>query len=487
MSDYDLMVIGAGAAGLAAARAGLRAGRRVALVERELPGGECTFYGCVPSKTLLAGAGRTAVTRHGQPVPDAARLAADFTAVMTSVRDVIAEIGAEESAPALKAAGIEVLTGEACFLGPNTVAVDGRPVTAQRVILATGAQALVPAIPGLADTPYLDNRSVFALAELPARLIVLGGGAIGCELAQAFRRLGSKVTLIESAERLLGVEEPEASRVVADAFTKEGIDLRTGSAADRITHTADGVSVTLADGTSVTGSHLLIGLGRQVVTDGLDLATAGVTVDDRGSIITDSYLRTAAPTVYAAGDCTARLQFTHVADEQGRLAAANAFNGPLRGRLLPGIAGGRQAWSDRVVPWVTYTDPEVGRVGLSEAQAYAAYGERARVSVVHMSAMDRPRCAGEPAGFVKLVAAPGRVLRGTPFLKLVGMTAVCTQGGELIGEGALAMRAGMLLARLAQTIHAYPTWSIPTRFAAASFFGDFDGLTARPAQPDPTQ
>lgn len=188
MSDYDLIVIGAGAAGLAAARAGVRAGRTAALVERELPGGECTNYGCVPSKTLLAGAGRTAVTRPGQPFPDAARLAADFTGVMTSVHDVITEIGAEESAPALKADGIEVLSGEACFLSPNTVAVDGRPVSAQRIVLATGAQALVPPIPGLADTPYLDNRSVFALAELPAHLVVLGGGAIGCELAQAFRQ-----------------------------------------------------------------------------------------------------------------------------------------------------------------------------------------------------------------------------------------------------------------------------------------------------------
>lgn len=414
-------------------------------------------------------------------------MAADFTAVMTSVRDVIAEIGAEESAPTLKAAGIEVLTGDACFFGPDTVAVAGRPVTAQRVILATGAQALVPAIPGLSDTPYLDNRSVFALAELPAHLIVLGGGAIGCELAQAFRRLGSTVTLVESAERLLGVEEPEASRVVEDVFTTEGIDVRTGSAADRVDRRGEGVSVTLANGATVVGSHPLIGLGREVVTDGLNLATAGVTVDDRGSIITDSYLRTATPSVYAAGDYTARLQFTHVADEPRTPRRRQRLHRPTPWSAASRIAGGRKQWSDRVVPWVTYTAPEVGRVGMSEAQAYAAYGERARVSLVQMGAMARPRCPGELEGFVKLVAAHGRLLRGTPFLKLVGMTAICARGGELIGEGALAMRAGMLLARLAQTIHAYPTWSIPTRFAAASFFGDFDGLAARPAQPDPTQ
>lgn len=485
MSDYDLVVIGAGAAGLAAARSAARAGRKVALVERERPGGECTFYGCVPSKALLAAAERLSSARSGQPVPNAAEKHADFAVVMKGVQGIITEIAGEESPPVLAASGIEVLTGEASFVGPDTVAVDGRRMSAGRIILATGSRASVPPIPGLAHTPFLDNRSVFALEQLPAHLVVLGGGAIGCELAQAFRRLGSAVTLVEAAPRLLMLEEPAASRVVENVFTGEGIDVRTGTSAEQVGCRPGGVAVTLADGTVVSGSHLLVGLGREAVTDGLDLPAAGIALDERGSIRTDSYLRTAAPQVYAAGDCTARLQFTHVADEQGRLAAANAFTGPVRGRVLPELAGGRRVWNDSVVPWVTYTDPEVGRVGLTEDQAYESYGDRARVSVVQMSAMDRPRCAGAPEGFVKLVAAPGRVLRGKPFLKLVGMTAVCSRGGELIAEGALAMRAGMLLARLAQTIHAYPTWALPTRLAAASFFGDYDGHGARPTRPDP--
>ena len=479
MSDYDLIVLGAGAGGLGAARAGRKAGRTVALIDPAAPGGECTHYGCVPSKTLLEATRRHAAADRVTGM--------DVAAVMAQVARVVAAVSDDESPAVLAGEGIDLIRGWARMLTADTVEVNGRRLEAARVVLATGSSALLPPIPGLAETPYLDNRSVFALRDRPRHLGVLGGGAIGCELAQAFARLGSTVTIVEAGPRLLAHEEPEASQVLRRVLERDGVSVRTGTAATRIVPTAGGEStVHLDGGATVAASHLLVAAGRAPVTDGLGLDAAGVAVDPRGQIVTDAYLRTTARGVYAVGDCAARLKLTHVADEQGRLAAGNAFAGRLLGRLLPAVAGGRGAWSDTAIPWVTFTDPEIARVGMSEAQAYAAYGPRALVSVVPMAGMDRARCAAEPDGFVKLIAVPGRWLRGRVFCKPVGMTAVAGPAGELIAETALAIRAGILLARLAQTVHAYPTWSIATRLAAASFFGEQHGISARPARPDTT-
>ncbi len=506
MNRYDLIVIGAGAGGLGAARAARKAGRRVALIDSGPPGGECTHYGCVPSKTLLETTRRiAAATTYDQPTTGAARDhhdqgngvqgngvqggrvvgGVDFAEVMAQVARVVEQISGDESPAVLAGEGIELIPGRARMLGPDSIEVDGLRLSTARVVLATGSSPLLPPIPGLSETPHLDNQSVFALRQLPQHLVVLGGGAIGCELAQAFCRLGSAVTIIEAGPALLAHEEPEASEVLRRVLHREGVTVHTGAAATRITTTPAGEPIVHLDGASVTGSHLLVAAGRAPVTDGLGLAAAGVKLDQRGHIVTDAYLRTTAPGVYAVGDCAARLKLTHVADEQGRLAAANAFASPVLGRLLPAVAGGRGTWSDTAIPWVTFTDPEIARVGMSESQAYAAYGSRAWVSVVPMAAMDRARCAGEPEGFVKLVAVPGRVLRGRVFLRLIGMTAVAPPAGEMIGEAALAIRAGILLARMAQTVHAYPTWSIATRLGAASFFGEQQGITARAARPAP--
>ncbi|MGH3853577.1 MAG: dihydrolipoyl dehydrogenase family protein [Pseudonocardiaceae bacterium] len=492
MNRYDLIVIGAGAGGLGAARAARKAGRRVALIDSEPPGGECTHYGCVPSKTLLEATRRiaAAAATRDQRIPVGARDhrvegGVDFVAVMSQVARVVEQISGDESPAVLAGEGIDLITGRARMLAADTIEVDGRHLKAARVVLATGSSARIPPIPGLGETPHLDNQSVFALRQLPRHLVVLGGGAIGCELAQAFRRLGSSVTIIEAGPALLSHEEPEASDVLRRVLQRGGVTVHTGASVTRITTTPGGEPIVDLEGATVAGSHLLVAVGRAPVTDGLGLDAAGVALDQRGQIVTDAYLRTTAPGVYAVGDCAARLKLTHVADEQGRLAVGNAFAGRLLGRLLPAVAGGRGAWSDTAIPWVTFTDPEIARVGMSEAQAYAAYGSRARVSVVPMAAMDRARCAGEPDGFVKLVAVPGRLLRGRVFLKLVGMTAVAAPAGEMIAEAALAIRAGILLARMAQTVHAYPTWSIATRLAAASFFGEQHGITARPARPAP--
>jgi pyruvate/2-oxoglutarate dehydrogenase complex dihydrolipoamide dehydrogenase (E3) component len=463
MADYDLVVIGAGATGLGAARGARRAGRRVALVEADRPGGDCTHYGCVPSKALLETARRVHAARCGDAYGFTADVRVDFRAVMERVARVVADVEQDESPELLAREGIDLLRGWAVVTGPTTVEVDGRRVSFERLVVATGSRATVPPVDGLAELDHLDNRTVFALREQPEHLVVLGGGPIGVELAQAFRRLGSQVTVVESAPTVLGREEPEAAAVVAEVLQREGVRLRTGVPVVRAGRgPGGGPELHLADGTRVQGSHLLVAVGRTPATDGLGLERAGVALDS-GRVVTDEHLQ-AAPTVWAAGDCTSRLQFTHVGDEQGRLAAGNAFARPGPG------PGGRGTWDDSGIPWVTFTEPEIGHVGLTEAQAREQHGDRVRVAISWNSTSDRARAAGDTDGFVKLVAAPARV-GGLALGKLVGMTAVGPAGGELIAEGALSMRAGTVVGRLAQTVHAYPTWSLSTRIAAASLFG----------------
>jgi len=475
VDHYDLIVLGAGAAGLGAARAARRADRTVALVEAAEPGGDCTFYGCVPTKTLLETARRVHAARSGAAYGFSAAVRVDFATVMRRVSATIEEIAADESPKVLAGEGIELVRGTACFVEPAVVAVGSRRLSAERFVLATGAVADIPPIEGLRESGYLDHRTILALTELPEHLVILGGGPLGTEFAQAFARLGSRVTMIQRGERLLPRDEPEASSALRQVLEREGVRVLTGCAAVGV---ESGPSVLLADGTTVAGSHLLAALGRRPVTDGLALDVPGVALTQRGAVAVDEHLRTSAQHVYAVGDCATDLRFTHVGDEQGRLAVRNAFAPGWR----PRVAGGAATWEGDEIPWVTFTDPEVAHVGLTEAQAFARYGEAARVSVVPMSSQDRARCAGETDGFVKLVAAPGPLVKARPLLRLVGMTAVAPYAGELIAEGALAISTGMLAGRIAQTVHAYPTWSITTRVAAALFFGSYGGHTARPAR-----
>ena len=467
MTDYDLVVIGAGATGLSAARSAQTAGRRVALVEAARPGGDCTHFGCVPSKALLETARRVQAARTGAAYGFRSTVDVDFAKVMDRVHAVIADIERDESPQLLASEGIDLLADWGVVTGPTSLDVGGRRVSFDKLVVASGSRAFVPPIEGLDAVPYLDNKNVFALRELPEHLIVLGGGPIGIELAQAFRRLGSQVTVVEGAPTLLGREEPEAQAAVTAALEREGVTVRVATKAVRV---EAGPTVHLDDGSSVSGSHLLVAVGRTPATDGLGLETAGVTLD-KGRVVTDEHLR-AADTVWAAGDCTSKLQFTHVGDEQGRMAARNAFAGALPWK--------RGTWDDRVVPWVTFTEPEVAHVGLTEAQAYEQHGAKAVVSTAWDRHGDRARTAGETEGFVKLIAVPGPV-GGLVTGKLVGMTAVGPMAGELIAEGALSMKTGSLVGRMAQTIHAYPTWSLTTRYAAAQFF-DRGREPARPAR-----
>ncbi len=477
MSHYDLVVIGAGATGLAAARSARRAGRRVALVEKARPGGDCTHYGCVPSKTLLDVAHRVAGARGAQQWGLESVGDVDFGKVMAHVHDVIAEIEQDESPAQLAAEGIDLIDGWARFTSARSIDIDGRALSADRFVLATGAHAAVPPIPGLDQVGYLENKTLFDLTERPEYLLVMGGGAIGVELAQAFSQLGSRVTVVEALPRILIKEEPEVSDIMTTVLERSGVQVRAGAAVQKVT---EGPTLHLFDGQSITGSHLLVAVGRRPATDGMDLDRAGVEVGKQKQIVTDEYLRTTSPHIWAAGDCTTEFQFTHVGDEQGRLAASNAF---ASSRLLPGIAGGATRFDDRVIPWVTFTDPEIGRVGLTEQEAFAAYGERARVAVVTLDEMDRPPTAGHSDGYIKLIAGPRKVARAHVLDRIVGFTAVTPSGGELAAQVALAMRTNVLAARVAQTIAPYPTYALGLRLAAARLFGEFGGVTWRPARP----
>lgn len=449
----DLIVIGGGAGGMAAARAAVRSGLQPMMVQFGRIGGDCTFTGCVPSKTLIEAAAR----------------GASFEQALEAVHRTVDAIAAGEDDGVFRAEGIDVLHGWATFRSPDTLEVDGRLFTSERFVIATGATPAVPPIEGLAGVDHLTNETVFELTERPASMIVLGAGAVGCELAQAFARLGVDVTVVEGLDRILSREEPEASAVITDTFRAEGIGVRTASAvvrAEPLEHKG-GARLHLEDGTTLAADALLVAVGRTPATAGMGLDAAGVEVD-RGGVRVDDHLATTAPGIWAVGDVTGRLPFTHAADEMGRVAVANATSRRPRRRF-----------DTTAIPWVTFTDPEVARVGLTEAEAATRGG---RVAELPMAALDRAITTGETRGFVKLIAGPRRFLRRAGGGQILGATVVAARGGEMIHEVSLAMHTNMFTGRLAQAVHAYPTWSMAIRQAAAQFFMEVDGRTARPAR-----
>lgn len=450
----DLLVLGGGAAGIAAARAGARRGVQTVLVQEGRIGGECTFTGCVPSKTLIEAAGQ----------------GLSFAQAVTRMRAAIETIAAAESAEVLAAEGIDVVSGRGNFTGPRTVTVGGQSIRARRAVIATGSRPQVPPIDGLPHVSFLTNESVFDLTDLPSSVAILGGGAVGCELAQALRRFGAEVHLVEAQRRLLPKEEPEASAVLADVFTREGVVVHLGTRATRADQSVPGgpIRLLLEGGGDVRAAALVVAVGRQPNGADLHPLAAGVELDGRGHVRTDGYLRTTARGVYAAGDVTGKMLFTHAADEMGRLAVHNAF-GHLR----------RRRFDLSVVPWVTFCDPEVARVGMDEHTA-AAHG--GRVATLPMAAVDRAVIADRTEGFVKLLAGPRPMLGSLGGGKLLGGTIVAPRAGELVHEIALGMQANVFAGRLAQTVHAYPTWSTAVRQAAAQLFMEVDGRQARAAQ-----
>ena len=444
--DYDLAVVGGGSAGLTAARFAARLGARVALVEKDRIGGDCTWTGCVPSKTLLKAARvaqemRTA-DRYGlratEPVVDLKR-------VMDHVRTVIAQVYEAEAPEALQAEGIGVFLGPARFNDPFTLTVADTTLRARRIVLATGARPFVPPVSGLDTTPYLTNESVWDQQALPQRLLVVGAGPVGCELAQAFRRLGTRVTLIDMAEGLLPLEEVDASRVLARRFADESVDLRLSATLQKVWQEGGDVHL-LAGGEELVGDALLLALGRRPVVEGLGLEQAGVTFDGKG-IQVDGKLRTSQKHIYAAGDCIGGYQFTHYAGWQGFVAARNA--------LLPGVTRGVGS----ILPWATFTDPEVAHVGLTEAEAREQMGEGVRTAAWPMAQVDRALVESDADGFLKVVYNKN----GT----LLGVTIVAGRAGEMLHEWILAMDRGLKLGDIAGSLHIYPTYSMGSLQASA--------------------
>ncbi len=334
-TQWDLIVVGGGTAGIVASRTAAGLGARVALVERAALGGDCLWTGCVPSKALIAAARQVSGTRRaagfgvavGDPV-------VDFGAVMAHVQGAIAAIAPEDSAAAMRAGGVQVLTGSARFTGPDTLDVNGRRLQFRRAIITTGAGPAVPPVPGLREATPLTSTSVWNLPELPDRLVVLGAGSIGCELGQAFARLGSRVTLIEALPRILAREDPDAARLVRDAFDRDGIRVLAGHTLVGVSGGADQAGTITLDGPAGTSTmgfdQLLVAVGRRPNTAGLDLGAAGVVLDDRGFVRVDDHLRTSNPRIWAAGDVTALPPFTHTAGVFGSLAATNAVLGLRR-------------------------------------------------------------------------------------------------------------------------------------------------------------
>ena len=454
--EPDLVVVGGGAAGIGAARTAVHRGASVSLIESGPIGGDCTFTGCIPSKAVL----------------EAAFGGRGFDQAMAAARQAIETVAQTESAAVLRAEGIEVIEGRARFIDRRTLDVDGTRVSGRAIVVATGAGPTVPSIQGIETVDFLTNENLFELTSLPTSMAVLGGGPIGVEMAEAFSRLGSRVTIIEGASQLLPREEPLAAHVLSGVFAKLGITALTGSPVEKVEklHPGPGIRLTLSDGKTVESAALLVAVGRRPASGGLGLHDAGVEVDGRGFVCVDAQLRTTAKGVFAAGDVAEQLQFTHVAYQTGRIAAANALaRVPLR------------RFDAANVPWVTFTHPEVARVGLTESQAVARGG---RVAYLPMSEVDRAITAGRTEGFVKIITGPRPLLRNVAGGRILGATIVAPRAGEMLSELVLAMTTRMFPARVALTTHAYPTWSIAVQQATAQLFGEIGGRRSRPATLD---
>jgi pyruvate/2-oxoglutarate dehydrogenase complex dihydrolipoamide dehydrogenase (E3) component len=435
---YNLVVLGAGTAGLVSAAGAAGLGARVALIERELLGGDCLNVGCVPSKALIRASRAAAEVRgageFGVGVP--AKVSVDFGAVMARMRRLRADISQGDSVQRFRGLGVDVFLGNAHFTGPDAVAVAGKTLRFRRAVIATGARAARPTTPGLAEVGYLTNETVFTLTELPRRLAVIGAGPIGCELAQAFARFGSAVTLIGKQPTILPREDPSAAAVVEQALRRDGIQLVLGCEPRRAEKTAAGKVLHLDQCAPLEVDEILVGVGRLSNVEDLDLEAAGVRFSAKG-VEVDDRLRTSNPRIFAAGDICSRYQFTHAADAMARIALQNAlFFGRAKASLL-------------TMPWCTYTDPEIAHVGLYAREAEAK-GIKVDRFVQEMRHVDRAILDGDTEGFVEVL-----VRKGTD--RIVGGTIVARHAGEMISELTLAMAGQLGLGTLARTIHPYPT------------------------------
>ena len=446
--DYNLVVIGAGSAGLVSSYIAAAIKAKVALIEKHRMGGDCLNTGCVPSKALIRTARLLAEARDSQRY-GVRRMSAefDFAEAMQRVQDVVAKVEPHDSVERYTGLGVEVIEGEARIVSPWEVEVNGRRLTARSLIIASGARPLVPPIPGLDSVDFLTSDTIWDLRELPERLVVLGGGPIGCELAQCFARFGSKVSIVEMAPRLMPREDADAAAEVTAEFETEGLHVATAHKALRV---EGGVLVCEHAGNEVRlpFDKLLLALGRKANVEGFGLQELGVVIGPRGTIAADGLLRTNFPNIHVCGDVTGPYQFTHVASHQAWYASVNALLAPF--------------WSFtvdyRVIPWATFTDPEVARVGLSEDEA-REQGIAVEVTKYGIDDLDRAIADSADHGFVKVLTTPGKD-------RILGATIVGAHAGELIAEFVLAMKHGIGLNKLLGTIHIYPTMNEANKYVA---------------------
>lgn len=442
---YNLVAVGGGTAGLVCAAGAAILGGRAALIERAMLGGDCLVTGCVPSKALIRSArAASAVNRAGEWGIHVAGAEVDFEAVMERVRELRAAIGHHDSARRFSDLGVDVYFGDARFTGRDRVEVGGQTLRFARGVVATGGRPSIPPIPGLEESGYLTHENVFNLTERPDRLLVIGGGPIGVELAQSFARLGSHVTVVEMMPQFLGQEDPDAVRVLHASLERDGVEILTATQVSRI----DGSRVTLqseAGKKTIDVDRILVGAGRAPNVEGLGLESAGVEFTRQG-ITVDDRLRTSNKKIYAAGDVALRFKFTHTADAAARIVLQNA--------LFPG----RARLSALTVPWCTYTSPEIAHVGMYERDAVER-GIEIDTFKVGFGELDRAIVDGETEGFVKL-----HVKRGSD--KILGGTIVAEHAGEMIGEITLAIVGGIGLGTLSSVIHPYPTQAEAIRKAA---------------------
>jgi pyruvate/2-oxoglutarate dehydrogenase complex dihydrolipoamide dehydrogenase (E3) component len=457
---YDLVVIGAGTAGLvvAAGAAGLGLGLKVALVERHLMGGDCLNVGCVPSKCLIRSSRIAADMRDAKPfgIEPPGEIAIDFPAVMARMRKIRAGISPNDSASRFQNIGVDVFLGGGRFSGDQTIEVAGKTLRFKKAVIATGARAAKLSIPGIEEAGYLTNETVFSLTDRPNRLAVIGGGPIGCELAQTFQRLGCEVILFHKGSHLLNKEDVDAAEIIQQNFMREGIRLVFDSQMKRVEKIAEGKKIVFecqGREESVTVDEILAGAGRSPNVQGLNLEQVGVQYDPKKGVKVNDYLQTTNPKIYAAGDICMDWKFTHAADAAARIVIKNTLFSPF------GL--GRSKLSSLVMPWVTYTDPEIAHVGLYEHEA-RQQGIAVSTIQIPLKEVDRAIADGEEQGFVKILHQKGSD-------KIIGATIVSRHAGETISEITTAMIGKMGLSKLSSVIHPYPTQAEGIKKAADAY------------------
>lgn len=453
--DANLVVIGAGSAGLVSAYIGAAARARVVLIEEDRMGGDCLNTGCIPSKALIRSARIASYLRRaGEFGLRAGVPEVDFPRVMARVHDVIARVEPHDSVKRYTELGVDCVRGHATLRSPWEVEVAGRAITTRAIVLATGGQPSAPPVPGLSGIEYLTSDNLWTLQELPQRLAILGGGPIGCELAQAFRRLGSAVTVVEILPRLLVHEDAEVGKLLARRFAADGIQVLTGWTARAFS--GEGAIGTLTversgETRQIPFDRLLVATGRRPNTANLGLDAVGVALNPNGTIKVNDYLQTSVPNIFACGDVAGPYQLTHAGAHQAWYCATNALFGSLRKFRV----------DYSVLPWAVFTDPEVARVGLNEQEARER-GIAVEVTRYGIDELDRAITDGEAEGFVKVLTPPGSD-------RILGVTLVGPQAGDVIAEYVLAMRHGLGLRKILGTVHSYPTLAEANKYAAGQW------------------